>query len=52
MRLEHANRLVYTRWLEEVDALFGFNREATRMRAAGLDDFPACCRNYELADTA
>ncbi|MFZ0240100.1 MAG: 4Fe-4S dicluster domain-containing protein [Desulfobacterales bacterium] len=48
-RLEQANRLVYNRWLQEVDALFGFNGSAHRTGTIGVNDFSACCRNYSLA---
>lgn len=49
VRLEQANRLVYKRWLEEVDALFGFNIKETRTSTAGFNDISACCLDYELA---
>lgn len=50
MRLEHANRLVYTRWIEEVDALLGFNDTRNRARTTPMNDFSVCCRDY--AETA
>jgi Fe-S oxidoreductase len=48
-RLEQANRLVYNRWLQEVDALFGFNGSAHRTGTTGVNDFSACCRKYFVA---
>lgn len=48
-RLEQANRLVYNRWLQEVDALFGFNGSAHQTGTTGVNDFSACCRKYSLA---
>jgi len=48
-RLEQANRLVYNRWLREVDALFGFNGSAHQTRTTGVNDFSACCRTYSPA---
>ncbi len=50
--LEQANRLVYTHWLEEVDALFGFNNKVRRTVSTGFNDFSVCCRDYELATSA
>jgi heterodisulfide reductase subunit C len=47
-RLEHANRLVYNRWLQEVDALFGFNGAAYRTGTTSANDFSACCQQYSL----
>lgn len=52
VRLEQANRLVYARWLEEVDVLFGFNNKASRSASTGLNDFSVCCRDYESAASA
>jgi len=48
-RLEQANRLVYNRWLQEVDAVFGFNGSAHRTGTAGVNDFSACCRKCSVA---
>jgi heterodisulfide reductase subunit C len=50
--LEQANRLVYTHWLDEVDALFGFNNKVRRTVSTGFNDFSVCCRDYELATSA
>ena len=48
-RLEQANRLVYNRWLQEIDALFGFDGAAHRTGTTGINNFSACCRTYSLA---
>jgi heterodisulfide reductase subunit C len=48
-RLEQANRLVYSKWLEEVDALFGFDGAAYRTGTSGVNDFSACCRTSSPA---
>ena len=52
IRLEKANQLVCTRWLEEVDALFGFNDKPLARKPYGLNNFSVCCRNYELVASA
>jgi heterodisulfide reductase subunit C len=45
-RLKQANRLVYSRWLKEVDALFGFKGEAIRSRTTPIFGFSVCCEEY------
>lgn len=46
-RLKQANRLVYSRWLKEVDALFGFKGEAIRSRTTPIIGFSVCCEEYQ-----
>ncbi len=52
VRLEQANRLAYTRWIEEVDALFDFDSDVTRVNRAGMNDFSICCAEYSEAMSA
>ncbi len=52
LRLERANRLVYSRWLEEVDALFSSKDKSDTKNSAGLNEFSVCCREHELAAPA
>ena len=51
-RLEQANRLVYRRWIEEVDALFGKRNPETHKKTNGFSHFSACCQDYDLAVSA
>ena len=46
-RLKQANRLVYSRWFKEVDALFGFKGEAIRSRTTSIIGFSVCCEEYQ-----
>ncbi len=52
LRLRRAHRLVYGRWLDEVDALFGFNGVQPLDDAIGSNDFSACCRSHSEAYVA
>lgn len=45
-RLEQTNQLIYTRLLDEVDALFGFNAKTARTET-GMNNFSVCCSEYE-----
>lgn len=51
-RLEKANRLVYARWLDEVNTLFGFNRSSLKANPAQTNEFSVCCREYPQALSA
>ena len=51
-RLEKANRLVFARWLDEVDDLFSFNRTPLKAIPARTNAFSARCREYPDALSA
>jgi hypothetical protein len=41
-RLEQAEKVIYTRFLRDIDALFGFNRPHTADKGAGVKPAAAC----------
>ena len=45
-RLEQANRFVLQRWIEEVDALFGFNGRDQLQQACENSSYAASCADY------
>ena len=52
VRLEQANRLAYSRWIEEVDALIGFNDNSARTASMRFNDLSVCCQNNEMDTSA
>ena len=48
-RLEFANRLVYGRWLDEVDAILGLNQVRAGYDGIGADNLSAGCLEYTEA---
>ena len=51
-RLRRTERLVVGRWIEEVDALFGFNGVQPAVDVNASNGYSACCRHYPEAFAA
>ena len=45
-RVRRAERMVYGRWIDEVDALFGFSGEQPAADVTAANGYSACCRHY------
>ena len=47
--LEQANRIVLRRWINEVDALFGFNGRLRSLRAGPESAYATTCADHPLS---